>query len=362
MDKKKLFVTGGGTGGHLMPALAIAEILIANNYSPVVYTDNRCKNYIPEKLDFSVQIVDLIRANSFKNLYLFFKTLINSFYVYISAIKNEKPCALISCGGYSSIPLLISAIIMRVPIMIHEQNSIVGRTNYWFSYFSKKLFLSFIHTVNLPLIDGKDIIWTGIPVLKKHKVKLESKTKKSKKYDFYILVTGGSQGASIFDELVPNAIKIVKEKYKNLNFFVAQQSRASDIEYIKNLYKDISIDAEVKNFFQDIESHYKNADILIGRSGASTINEIIEYHLPSILIPFPHAKDNHQAYNAKNLAEFKSAILLHQKDASPESLSKDISKLIDNPSELKELSYNLSRLKIDSSEIILEEIKKVIDK
>lgn len=368
---KNILVSGGGTGGHLMPAIAIAEILIKNGYNPTLITDSRCINYLPTSLNFEVKIFDLFRPTSFRNLFKFFLSFENVFRNSYRIYKTKNIKLLVACGGYSSIPVILAAFFARVKIVLHEQNSVVGRTNYWFSYIADKLFLSFMHTVRIPLINQKKIVWVGIPVMEKHKIpsaeiqiqnNQEANNQIKGKKEVTILVTGGSQAARVFDELIIQSIKLLANNMQDMKFNIIQQVSTKDLESIENEYKKLRIDVIVSNFFHNLEDHYKKADLFIGRAGASTINEIIKYSIPSILIPYPFAKDNHQYYNAKNLVEFSAAWLLDQKKATAEKLQSIIQEIISSDSMIISAKKQLSKLQIDSDRIIASEIKKIIDK
>ena len=359
MSKISVFVTGGGTGGHLMPAIAICELLNAE-FEPFLITDSRCENFIPKDINFDYKIIELKRPKGIFGIFNFLNSLSKSLLELYLLIKQKNPKAIITCGGYSSLPLMLLAIILRKKFILHEQNAIVGKANYWFSYFADKLFLSFIHTVNLPIIDSSRFVWTGIPVRNAHRK--NSNLDKAKSDSFKILVTGGSQAAQFFDDIIPEAIKIVKAKNKDLKIEITQQVRSRDEIELQNFYKEIGAEANLAKFFPNLDEIYPQIDLFIGRSGASTISEIINYSIASILIPYPYAKQNHQYLNAKNLSEFGAAEIMEQKNISAEKISAIIEMAIKNPSKLDGFRNKLTQLQIDTAKIITAEIKKVIDK
>lgn len=362
MTQKTILVTGGGTGGHLMPALAICEILSDEGYKPILVTDSRCLPYLPKNNKFDTKIIDVTRPNSFINFFLFFRTLISSIFTVIKIILDNKVKLTIACGGYSSLPVLISSIFTWTNLILHEQNSYLGRVNYWFSYLSDKLFTSFMHTINLPLRDSSKIIWTGIPVTKKHIQALSNQDKIYKENEKTLLITGGSQGAEYFDNAIFDAMKILTDKHKNVKFKIIQQSRNAENSELHQKYKEIGVKSKIQNFFHDLEKQYPKCDLFIGRAGASTISELIHYTLPSILIPYPYAKDDHQYQNAMNLAGFGASRLMRQSDITPEKLSNEIEEILFNKSITDKISHLLQELKINSNKIIISEIKKIIDK
>jgi UDP-N-acetylglucosamine--N-acetylmuramyl-(pentapeptide) pyrophosphoryl-undecaprenol N-acetylglucosamine transferase len=358
-DKKTIVITGGGTGGHLMPALAMCEITSRAGYYPILITDSRCEPFLPKDNKFKTHIINLQRLDAITSIYGFFKSLIQNIIFLFKLFKSEKVILSIGCGGYSSLPILLVSIFSRTKFILHEQNAYLGRANYWFSYFATTLFTSFMHTVNIPLIDSSKIIWTGIPIPEKHKnQKASEKDEKTK----LIVITGGSGGAAILDEIVPGSMKILLKKFPNYNFKIIQQSRNAEDGKVENEYKKMKIESEVKKFFHNMEDYYSDADIFIGRSGASTISEVINYLTPSILIPYPFAKDDHQTQNAMNLKNFNAAEIIEQKNLSAKSLSTKIEEILFNKDKIKEIKWHLGELKINTNEIIISEIKKIIDK
>lgn len=361
MKKKNIIVTGGGTGGHLMPALAICEILQEQGFTPILITDNRCKKYLPDSLDFEYQIVDLQRLGSVKQIFKVIFNWLSAIISTISLILKVKPKLIIGCGGYSSAPIILASILTRTKFIVHEQNAYLGKTNYFLSYFANKIFLSFMHTINLPLVDSKKLVWTGIPILEKHNKKYKNQNLK-KEDEFTILITGGSQGAAIFDEVILSAIEIIKKNCPEIKLNIIQQVRDASCEKLKQKYNKLGINSEVANFYYNIEEKYKTADFFIGRAGASTINELIQYNLPAILIPYQYAKNNHQYHNAMNLIEFEASWMIDQKKLTAEMLADKIKEILNNKSLLKDAKEQLKKLQINSRKIIAEEIYKIVDK
>ncbi len=362
MRNKTIIVTGGGTGGHLMPAIAICEKLQARGASVILVTDARCKDYLPNKLPFRAVIINVQRLKTITKIFTSLYSWVKALFDAVNLIDKEKAVAVVGCGGYSSLPLILSALCMRKKIILHEQNAYVGRTNYFFAYLSDLLFLSFMHTVNIPLIDNKKIVWSGIPLTQKHEDNAASKKPVLSKKTITILITGGSQGASILDEMIIEAIRLLKNKLHNKEIKVIQQVRSSICADLKKAYAEINVESDVANFYHNMESNYLDADIYIGRAGASSVNEIINYKIPAIFVPYPHAQNNHQYYNAMNLAEFKAAIVLKQQDMTPETLCNKLLEIIENPEYTNKMVSKLDEMQIDSAEIITTQIHKIIDK
>ena len=356
--KNKIIVTGGGTGGHLMPAMAICEAVLKDKLFPVLITDKRCEPYLPSKLSYEHHIVTLERYAGVKSTFKVLKSWLVTLYSMFCIILKEKPKLVIGCGGYSSAPLIIASILTGTKFVLHEQNAYVGRTNYFLSYIATKFFVSFVHTINMPIINSKKIVWTGIPTLDKHIIK----KKQSSKNEITILITGGSQGAKIFDDISFDTIKLLTKKLPDVQINVIQQVREQNCAKLIKAYSKIGVLAEVANFYHNIEEKYATADIFIGRAGAATVNEIIQYEIPSVLIPYPYAKNNHQYYNALNLREFEAAWLVNQSEVTPEKLSNIVFEIIKKNKDLKHTKIQLKKMQIESKKIILQEIHKIIDK
>ncbi len=355
-----ILVTGGGTGGHLMPAIAFCEMLNAKGYQVILATDTRCISYLPKNPQFNIEIFHLTRPSNIANFFRFCSSFVYALAQSFKILSRNNIKLVIGCGGYSCSPVIIASILRFTPFILQEQNSIIGTANYFFGYFANKLFISFMHTTNLPPIGHKKIIWVPMPLLKKHsnhKYHRNSELEST----ITILVTGGSQGANIFDDVITDAVILLAKRYKDRKFKVFQQSINKCYE-ITEKYNSYKIKSITEPFFHDIEKYYTEADFFIGRSGASTVNEIIHYTIPAIFIPYPFAANDHQYYNAKNLSEFGAAWVVLQKDITSEKIVDIFGTLIES-SELRQKAIdNLSKMRQDRTEIALTHIKKLIDK
>ncbi|MDX2049937.1 MAG: undecaprenyldiphospho-muramoylpentapeptide beta-N-acetylglucosaminyltransferase [Rickettsiaceae bacterium] len=369
---RSVIVSGGGTGGHLMPALAISDLLYLNGYKVTLITDARCKKYLSgNEIGYEKHIFNIRQPKKILGYALCILDIIRYTFVTAKIILKNNINVVITCGGYTSAPIVLATVLTGAKLILHEQNSYVGKANYYSSYLATRFFLSFMHTVNLPNIAKDKIVWTGIPGRQKSKTfnsetrienfanKIESQEEKEK---FTILVTGGSQGASIFDAIIPELMVLLSKKYKNIEFEIFQQSRSDDYSEMLKIYKNNNIKCEIAKFFFNIEDYYKKSDFYIGRSGASTIYDILEYQIPSIFIPYPYAKNNHQYYNARNLEEFGAAWVIEQKNSSAEKLCAQISQVIEDKNLKYKISSKLATIKPESSKIILQEIQKLFDK
>ena len=262
-------------------------------------------------------------------------------------LNKYKADLVVGFGGYSSIPSILAAKILKIKIIIHEQNAIMGRTNRLLSYLTNNIALTFKHTV----FAKKSAIHTGIPIRKKKKYKTEkSDTKK-------LLIVGGSQGAKVFGELVPHIISNFTIKTKS-KILVIHQVRIEDREKVSEKYKKMKIKFILKEFFDDIYQEFDKADIIISRCGASTLAEINLFRKFSLLFPLPSAMNNHQYHNALEFAKTNECIIVNEKEINIDKISKKIEKRMF----FKKKSYKLKLNRNKSKSSLTTLIKKLLIK
>jgi UDP-N-acetylglucosamine--N-acetylmuramyl-(pentapeptide) pyrophosphoryl-undecaprenol N-acetylglucosamine transferase len=384
---KKIILVAGGTGGHFFPAVALGEELIKRGYEVHFITDLRCQKYINQDIKVIFHILDLKRSS---NIFLFLPRLSIAVLKAIRLLYNIKPSVIVGFGGYPVISSMFAAIFLRVPIIIHEQNSYLGKVNKFFASFAKNIAISYENVKNLPEFAKSKIVITGgivrrnireldsvghvIPRLDRgiHKnikqdwIPRSSRgmtiTQEKPRNDklFTIFIFGGSQGAKLFSELIPDSIKILMQKQPELKLYVVQQAAFDDQEKIRKIYSELNIAYELAEFFDDMVSQYKKADLVISRAGASTIEELTYIGLPAIFIPLPSAADNHQYYNAKLLEDKKGGWCLEQNSISAEKLADKILDLIGNPKVLEDASQNLLKRRKEGHVLLSDLIEEVI--
>ena len=321
----KVFLVAGGSGGHLFPALSVLDQL--NGYETLILTDQRTEQYLKK---LGVKYRKIITAKIQINLFLIFN-LIKLFFSILDnivIILKRKPDIVIGFGGYTSIPTLIAAKILKKKIIIHEQNAVMGKTNRILSKIADIVAITFPKTKFAP----NNAIYTGIPLRKKKKI-TNFKTKKKR-----IFIVGGSQGAKVFSTIIPESLKkLNKSLLKNL--IVIQQARDDDQMEIKKKYQILKVEHKIEKFFFNIYEEYYNADLIICRCGASTLAEIETFSKPCLLFPLPTSMNNHQYYNAKEFEKSNTCFILDENNLSAELLSKKIEKLIFLEKQKKKL-YN----------------------
>lgn len=326
---KKILITAGGTGGHFFPAIAFYEYLKERKLAPILITDKRCIQYIPDHLKGEVKVIDVRRlSKSPISIVRFLISLTAAFFRNMFTIISRRRRVVYSFGGYTSVAVLLAAIVCKCRIILVEENIIPGRANVLFARFAKQVAFGFSDTSHVPDKLRKKIIVTGIPV---RKVKMATRTDEK----FTIFIVGGSQGAQIFNDLVPRIMmSLPRELQKKIKLI--QQVRSENIKDIDLLYKEKGYDYEIAPFFQRADEIIANSDLIISRSGASTIAEIISADKYALLVPYKKAKDNHQYYNAKYLEQEGVAQVFTEDNLDIERFKRVIESRINTPRSLKE--------------------------
>lgn len=363
----KIVLTGGGTGGHSIPLVAISQVLLKLNPELKLLwigSKNGPEKEQAQKENILFQSIStgkLRRYFSLKNFSDFFK-IIFGFYQVFFILKKLKPNLVFSKGGYVSLPIVLAGWILKIPIAIHESDVVPGLTNQISSHFAKKIFLGFNQTKKY--LKNNKSIYTGNPVREEI-----LKGNKERAYKFFnldgkkpiILIIGGSQGAQRINELIiENFSQLLKEIQiihlcgeKNLSF-CKSRNKAIPYLYKKNYCFYSYLDGK------EMGDAYAIADLVISRAGANTLAEIALLGKASILIPFPFARKNHQLENAKVFQENNATILLEEKNLSSEKLTKEILELIKNQEKIKFFGENAKKLSCsEANKVIAEELIKI---
>lgn len=358
---KKILLTAAGTGGHLFPAIALAEDLKELGYSNIsLITDIRCSKYLSKDLPVTTHIIDLYINTStilgkIKATFFLTEAIFKAYFL----IARLKPDITIGFGGYPSFPTMLASIFIRIPIVIHEQNCFMGRSNRFFARFAKVVALSYSKTENINNKIQEKAIITGDLI--RNNIRNLLKKSNFDSEPFTIFIFGGSQGAKIFTVLVPEAIKILKNKYPNIPLEIFQQAQEIDQQKIKSQYNKLAIKNTISNFFHDINDIYRKAHLVIARSGAGAIAELTHIGLPAIFIPFPSAADDHQYYNARSLKDIGASWCYRQTDITAEILANKIYELIQDRSKLKQASNKLLNKKNNGNRHLANTILKIIE-
>lgn len=342
-----IILTAGGSGGHVYPADALAEELSKRGYSLALVTDSRGKDNYKGKLgnikNFSVQAGAMVGKSNWFKIKSLIKTAIGVLQSCYIIIKNKPKC-IVGFGGYASFPCCVAAILLRKPLIIHEQNSVMSRTNRLLGKYTSLIATSFEDTKCIP--SKKKIVLTGIPIRKEViDVISDDLPNFSDPNNLQILIIGGSQGSQIFGTVIPKAIsKLEEDLQKKLTIY--HQVRQNDIEEANKLYKNFKGKIVIKPFFDEIYNIYKNTNLFIARAGSSSIYESLALGLPSIIIPLKIAADNHQTHNVKSIEKEEASIIIKEDDFNSERLYTILDSVLKNPKILISMSEKAKSLKI----------------
>jgi UDP-N-acetylglucosamine--N-acetylmuramyl-(pentapeptide) pyrophosphoryl-undecaprenol N-acetylglucosamine transferase len=335
----------GGTGGHLFPGLAVAEELkkrgceIALLISPKEIDQQAVKSVTSVEI-FTLPAVGLQNRNYFS----FAKNLWKSFCAARKFFCRKKPDAVLAMGGFTSAPPILAAKKFRAKTFLHESNTIPGRANRFLAPFVDAAFVGFPETK----LHAKKVFQTGTPVRPQFLVGRDSvapKLSESRRELGLdpnlptILVVGGSQGASGLNEMIVSTLPLLSQK----NWQWLHLTGANDFEKVKNFYEEQKIKAVVKPFLAEMDLALGAATVCVSRAGASSLAEIAATRLPSLLVPFPAAADNHQFFNARAFEKNGAAKMLEQKNSSPEKIATILIELVENGKMRSEMQSALAQ-------------------
>ncbi len=350
--KKNFLIITGGTGGHVIPAKNFANYLSVKNINCSIITDKRGYKYF-DNYNGKIYII----SSSNLNGNLIFK-IFGIFQILLGLIQSciiiflLKPSHSISFGSYASFsPMFICMLFKpfnKVKLYIHEQNSIIGRTNKFFLNFTNKLFLNFdiISKINSKFKDKVFVV--GYP---ENNFQKNINYKKSES-NFTIFISGGSQGSEFISNFATNLIKIIDNEKIIKAKFIFQCSKHLIKKHEEEL-RNIKSPIILKDFFINIDEILSNTNLAICRAGAGTIVDLINFKLPSILIPLPSSKDNHQFFNAKILAKHDLAIIIDQKNNDLNKAKRHIYEIYRNAKKLELMNKKFDMIKVKNSNTLI---------
>lgn len=372
---KKIFIVSGGTGGHIIPARCLAEELSLRGNFVIFLGDSKIKSYIKNTDNFTTQVVQGSQLK--KSLTYLIKAslkialgVLQSIYL----IAKHRPTKIIAFGGYASFPVLVASVLTKKEIIIHEQNAHLGKVNRIFAKYAKKIATSFPATTGIDQKFLHKVFLTGNPVRKeilslnnfdykflevnetiiddsKPKVDFDASlsaelfevVKKQEKINIFIL--GGSGGAKIFSEILPKAFFCLSEELKHKIHIIAQ-CRQELVESTFQLYKSLNLNAEVQSFYENIAEILKDSNLVIARSGSSSLAEFCVAKRPMILVPFALSADNHQLKNANYIQENGGAIVIQESDFKVDNVSNFLNQVLTSKDILRKMSNNCAKLAV----------------
>ncbi|MBY5975060.1 UDP-N-acetylglucosamine--N-acetylmuramyl-(pentapeptide) pyrophosphoryl-undecaprenol N-acetylglucosamine transferase [Phaeobacter italicus] len=330
MAQKLLLMAAGGTGGHMFPAQALAEAMLRRGWRVKLSTDARGARYTGG-YPHTTEITEVPSA-TFARGGLLAKAMVGP---KIAAgvtrmamqMRRDRPDVVVGFGGYPSIPALGAAALLKLPRMIHEQNGVLGRVNQLFAPRVAQVACG-VWPTDLP--DGAQGVHVGNPVRAAVLERAGAGYIPPGDYPMSILVMGGSQGARILSDMVPGAIAALPEALRS-RLRISHQARDEDGARVTQFYADHGISADVQPFFTDVPARMSEAQLVISRSGASSVADIAVIGRPSILIPFAAAAGDHQSANARGLVDAGAAVLIPESALDVSALSEQISAVLSNP-------------------------------
>lgn len=345
-----ILLAAGGTGGHVFPAEALAEELLACGHCVAFITDRRSMRYYGEGYQGALSQVPIhtIYAGSFggtlKQKLKGGAKLVVGIAQAMWLMVTLKPKAVVGFGGYPSFPTMLAAVLFRVPTVIHEQNSVLGRANRKLAPYVGAIATSYDKTRFMPEQALPKTMCTGNPVRAGIRA-LSGVESPQLRADgiLKLLVVGGSQGASVFAEVLPAAMALLPPVARQ-RIRIDQQCRAADLEDTRANYAALGMQVDLAPFFSDVPARLAAAHLVISRAGAGSVAELAVAGRPVILVPYPGAMDNHQYYNALSVEAAGAGWLMGQEGFTPQALAAQLETALANPQVLEDAAAAMRRL------------------
>lgn len=354
MTAPLLIIAAGGTGGHMFPAQALAEVMLRRGWRVKLTTDARGARYtdgFPDGVE-----VEVLSSATFARGGLLAKALVPLKVLggIVSArrkFRSDTPAIVVGFGGYPSIPAVGAAWLMGLPRVIHEQNGVLGRVN---QIFAKRVDAVACGTWPTALPKGVDGHPTGNPVRSVILAQAGAPFKIPEGGALNVMVLGGSQGARILSDMVPPALAGLPETLR-ARLHVSHQAREEDVARVTEFYANAGISAVVQTFFTDVPERLADAQLLVARAGASTVADVTVIGRPSILIPYAAAKRDEQSANARGLVDAGAAILIPERRLDAEMLSGHVAAILSQPEVARRMaSAALSISRPDATERLVD--------
>ena len=320
-----VLIMAGGTGGHIFPGLAVAEVLRKQNI-PVRWLGAEGgmeTRMVPEAgIDLDVVAISGLRGKGFVRWMRMPFMLLRAVWRARRLLQVNRPGCVLSFGGYAAAPGGIAAWTRGIPVLVHEQNRIPGLTNRLLTRFARKILQGFPGTFppEQPAINSGNPVRQDVAAIEEPQIRLAGRTGPVR-----VLVTGGSQGAQVLNQVVPAAFQVLPS---SVAIEIRHQAGAKRVDEAREAYTAAGVDADIRPFISDMAGAYRWADLVICRSGALTVAELAAAGVASLLVPFAYAVDDHQTRNAEYLADAGAAIILPQLTLDSQVLAKALKPLL----------------------------------
>ena len=364
----RLLIAGGGTGGHLFPGIAIArEFMTRNAQNAVLFvsTGNPFERKALSHAGFNLETVSVAGIKGrgiwqkLKSLTLIPLGIVQSSWI----IKNFKPDLVLGVGSYAAGPVVLTAWMAGIPVVLHEQNILPGITNRALARFAQRIYVSFENTSGR--FDTAKVRLTGNPVRREilrpaAAEDREDEGRPDRAPVLNILIAGGSQGAHAINMAVVAALPLIRQK-KRLR--VVHQTGAADEGHVRAAYAAKGINAVVAAFFDDMDRRYRRADLIICRAGATTVAEITAVGKAALFIPFPFAADDHQKLNAEALAAQGAAEMIEEKHLAAADLAERIDRFANDRKALDRMADQARKLgRPEAARLIVDDCYRLLEK
>ena len=353
-------ITAGGTGGHMFPALALAKELERRGRTVALACDERGARFLPEGME-----AYKVRASSpsgsvgkrSSGIFRLGLGLLQSWWW----LKRHQPQAVAAFGSYASVPVGVAAGFLKLPLLVHEQNAVLGRANRMIAKRATGLALTFAETEHAEMMAEDRHVITGNPVrpeIREHQGEAYQLPGEGEPLE--VLVIGGSQGARALSDVVPAALDRLSGRERS-RLRLTQQCRPEDLERVEQAYKHLGFKAELKSFFDDLPARLAKAHLVISRSGASSVAEMLVLGRPSILIPLPSSLEGDQLANAKVVETAGGGWLMEEADLTGERLADQIRLCLEKPERLSDAAGKAKALgRPDAAEALADALERMI--
>ena len=350
MSARNVVLAAGGTGGHLFPAEALAQELQERGHRLVLVTDRWGAGHSHTLANLETHTIraGTLAGGAGRKVGGLMNVVAGVFQAR-ALLPRLQPHVVVGFGGYPSLPTMLAAARLGTPAAIHEQNAVLGRVNRLFARRVDAIALSFAQTERLERDARKEVVVTGTPV------RPEVLAHRDQPYrgpeatgPIKLLIFGGSQGANVFSTVVPAALAEL-DPDQRARFQVVQQCRREDLDAVRQAYADADISAELATFYDDMPARMADAHLVIARAGASTVFELAAMGRPALLVPYPHATDDHQTANANAFSETGAGWTITQSAFTPIDLLGRLNALLSVPHYLEQAAAAARRFAISDA-------------
>lgn len=352
-------ITAGGTGGHMFPALALANELERRGRTVALACDERGARFLPEEMAWFKVRASSPSGSVGKRSSGIFRLGLGLFQSWWW-LRSQRPSAVAAFGSYASVPVGVAAGYLKLPLLVHEQNAVLGRANRMIAKRATGLALTFAETEHAEMMAEDRHVITGNPVRPEIRALKDEAFRLPDEEPLDVLVIGGSQGARALSDVVPVALDRLSGRERS-RIRLTQQCRPEDIERVEQAYKTLGFQAEIKSFFDDLPARLAKAHLVISRAGASSVAEMLVLGRPSILIPLPSSLEGDQLANAKVAEAAGATWLMEEADLTGERLSDQLRLCLEKPDQLAAMAGKAKALgRPDAAEALADALEGMI--